>query len=712
MPSGYLIVVGFVSILAQSVLLRELSVASFGVDLIYTLALGIWLLCGACGSMICRKTGSPPIVWIHFLFLVLALSILLDVAFIRCARLFFSDVPGGYLPLHVQVGVVCVSLLPAGLLLGLLFQWTAKIYIAGTKSLATAYAIESMGGLAGGICATLLLKLGCQNFLIALLCALTAAASSIPAFGKSGSKWIRGAAVILFAALTAFAGRAAFLDTLMTSWTHKNLVVTRDTPYSRVTVTSREGQTSVFENDALLFNTEGTRTEEFVHMAALQHPSPKKVLVLGGGIDGTIRETLLHSPVSIDYVEQNPALVEAVLPHLPANIRNSLHAANVRILYRDPRKFLSRATRYDLILMGMPEPASGQANRFFTREFFQQCHSRLNVSGVMAFSLQSAENYWTPQLSRRMVSIYRAARSVFPEVVFIPGSTNVVIGSTGQLTKDPSVLGSRLQSRGIRARIVSAAFLRYVYTNDRFQEISQILAAGTAPVNTDERPICYQYTLMIWLLRFLPSNMFADYSPPDLGIGGKAAWFFALGLPFLLLTRADWRVRRVILTGTAGFAGMAMETVLLLHYQTKNGILFQDIGILLTGFMAGLAAGAFAVTRMKSPLSKSTGIVLLLAFAILDAIIGLMIDSGSSADLPFILGSLFATGFLVAGIFAYASLHNVSDQKSVVSPLYAADLVGGCLGSILATVVLAPLAGLSWTAYLILPFVLLSALLV
>jgi len=119
---GYLFAVGFISILAQAVLLRELSVAFYGVELIYTLALGGWLFCSACGSMLRRKTKSPSFSSIQFLFLLLSISIPVDVAFIRSIRLLFSDVPGGYLPLHTQIGVVCVSLLPAGLLLGLLFQ--------------------------------------------------------------------------------------------------------------------------------------------------------------------------------------------------------------------------------------------------------------------------------------------------------------------------------------------------------------------------------------------------------------------------------------------------------------------------------------------------------------------------------------------------------------------------------------------------------------
>jgi len=708
---GYLFSIGFVSILAQAVLLRELSVAFYGVELIYTLALGIWLLCSACGTMLRRQSQPPPPSRIHLLFLLLSASIPLDVAFIRSFHILFSGVRGGYLPLHVQIGVVCISLLPAGLLLGLLFQWTARTYISGTKSLATAYGIESLGGLAGGICATLLLKFGCQNFLIALLCALVAAVSSFAALNKGCSQWLRAASVILAAVLIMLVWKSSSVDRFMTSWTHPNLVETRDTPYSRITVTSQEGQVSVFENNALLFDTEGTKAEEFVHLAALQHRDPKRVLVLGGGIDGSIREVLQHSPESIDYVEQNPALVKIASATLPADIRNSLRAKGVRIIYGDPRKFLQNAPTYDLILVGMPEPTSGQANRFFTQEFFRQCYAKLNAHGVIAFSLQSSENLWTPQLTRRMVSIYRAARSVFSEVIFIPGTSNVVLGSMDPLARDPSILADRLKSRRIRTRIVSANFLRYLYTNDRFQEIAGTLESGTAPINTDIRPICYQYTLMIWLSKFLPSHLFQDLPVTDFGFLPKALWVLAFGLPALFLMRTPWSIRRTTLAGVAGLVGMVLESILLLYYQTKNGILYQDIGILLTGFMAGLSAGAFAATRMKHRLSGRLGISLMLAFAALSAAIGLEIRFSGGASLPTIFCLLALTGSFVAGTFAYASLVSAGDQGSVVAPLYAADLIGGCIGSFLASLVLAPLAGLMWTAFLLIPIALLSILL-
>jgi spermidine synthase len=353
----YLFVVGFVSILGQVVLLRELNVAFFGVELIYTLALGIWLLFTGCGAMISRKSENPSFAKINSLLLLLSVAIPLDVVFIRSARLLASGIPGAYLPLQMQIAIVAASLLPIGLFLGLLFQWTSRVYISDRKSLASAYAIESVGGIAGGVCATLFLRFGFQNFLIALLCALAAAGSCFLHIDLKSRRWVQRIAAVTLAVLSLLIWKANPVDHLMTSWTHPNLAETRDTPYSRVTVTDQNGQVSVFENDALLFDTEGTRAEEFVQLAALQHPGPKRILILGGGIEGTVREALGHSPLRVDYVELNPMLIDVVPRHLPPYIRQSLQASNVRIIYDDPRRFLDHASRYDLIHIGMPEPA-------------------------------------------------------------------------------------------------------------------------------------------------------------------------------------------------------------------------------------------------------------------------------------------------------------------------------------------------------------------
>jgi ABC-type branched-subunit amino acid transport system permease subunit len=56
-----------------------------------------------------------------------------------------------------------------------------------------------------------------------------------------------------------------------------------------------------------------------------------------------------------------------------------------------------------------------------------------------------------------------------------------------------------------------------------------------------------------------------------------------------------------------------------------------------------------------------------------------------------------AAGFLVAGIFAYASIYKIQDQRNIISPLYAADLLGGSAGSLLGSLFLIPVLGLDVT---------------
>jgi hypothetical protein len=53
-----LFIIGLISILGQVVLLRELNVASFGVELVYILALGFWLAATALGALFCRSSRA------------------------------------------------------------------------------------------------------------------------------------------------------------------------------------------------------------------------------------------------------------------------------------------------------------------------------------------------------------------------------------------------------------------------------------------------------------------------------------------------------------------------------------------------------------------------------------------------------------------------------------------------------------------------------
>jgi hypothetical protein len=85
-------------------------------------------------------------------------------------------------------------------------------------------------------------------------------------------------------------------------------------------------------------------------------------------------------------------------------------------------------------------------------------------------------------------------------------------------------------------------------------------------------------------------------------------------------------------------------------------------------------------------------------FVLLGTLAFFQAQIGRFAELAETAGLLAAAGFLVAGVFAYASLREAPDQEKAISPLYAADLFGGCLGSVAASLFMVPLIGMDMTA--------------
>ncbi|PKN04019.1 MAG: hypothetical protein CVU74_09040, partial [Deltaproteobacteria bacterium HGW-Deltaproteobacteria-9] len=192
-----LIAIGLISILGQVVLIRELNVAFYGVELIYLLALGIWLLWTAAGAVIGRRVRFPSPPQIAALFIFFGLALPIDVMFIRSSRFIFGGVPGAYLPIILQFTVVVISLLPAGLLSGMLFQWTAKAYVTESRTLALAYAIESAGGFIGGLMSTLFIMWGLHNFSAVMVCSLASVLTSLILLRGVRAVLLRSSAILL-----------------------------------------------------------------------------------------------------------------------------------------------------------------------------------------------------------------------------------------------------------------------------------------------------------------------------------------------------------------------------------------------------------------------------------------------------------------------------------------------------------------------------------
>ncbi|GAB4233065.1 MAG: hypothetical protein Kow00109_05700 [Acidobacteriota bacterium] len=686
-----LVVVGSLALGTQVVLLRELAATFYGVELIYVLGLFSWLLGTAAGSVWGAHTGaSPSRLRIGFFFFPLPLFFSLVVA--RGWHGWLGGLPGGYLDFGLQLlGIASVTVLPA-LWLGVLFQWAARLHPAEGR-LAKAYGWESLGAMLTGLAVTFAFWGGAQNLTVAL----ALAAVALSAVLERRSRVATGVVAFGLTGLFFVAVQREEIDLRLLRWRYPEAAAVLDSPYGRWVIVRWGEQISVLQDGVLVWETDSTAAEELVHVAMVQAPAARRVLVLGGGLFGLARELLKYPQLAVETVEVDRAGYAFLESWLEEGDRGG-GRSSWQVHFGDPRRFVEAAAasdrRWDVVFVAVGEPLSGRENRYYTEEFFAAVSRILADGGVLALSLPASENVVTELLARRTGSLIGALEASLPAIVILPGSRQIILASRRELVTDPEVLGARFAAAGVETRLVSEAYLTYLYTNDRREEIGRRLTAEGG-VNRDLEPVCYRYALLLWLSRLFPawSNRFPR------GLESPAASRLMIGLPGLVLGATLLLVRRplgrgAVLVAFAGCAGMLLETILLLHYQIKLGVLYRDLGLVLTLFMVGLAAGAPVVhgwTR-RERWGASYGI-LVAALGAVEVYYLARSRMGGELHLGELGALLVVAGLVSAGVLGWVSGRLAEEGSREIGYLYGADVLGGACGALLGLAVI-PWVGL------------------
>lgn len=150
--------------------------------------------------------------------------------------------------------------------------------------------------------------------------------------------------------------------------------------------------------------------EMIAHVPLFTHPNPEKVLVIGGGDGGTVRETLKHSSVKeIHLVEIDPEVVAAAKEHLP-EISCGLSDPRVTIYHTDGIKFIAdHENEYDVIIIDSSDPV-GPAAGLFRAQFYANAARALKDDGVF---VAQTESPWL-NFDLTMFDIYQGIKASFP----------------------------------------------------------------------------------------------------------------------------------------------------------------------------------------------------------------------------------------------------------------------------------------------------------
>ncbi|MFH1940533.1 MAG: fused MFS/spermidine synthase [bacterium] len=731
---------GFTSVVAQVLLMRELVVIFYGNELSLGTILGVWLFWTAAGSgglaKILHKKGNLRLRF-GLIQLLLALVLPLILLLVRVSKEILNITPGeliGYIPMLL---ITLITLAPVCLLSGLLYTVACQLLHhheqKDSAPIGKVYLLEAVGAGIGGVAASFIfvrfaspaqtvLLLSIVNLLSALI------VGNLNPFRSRGLRilWL----TLLPILVSIFFYRISqnlqtFCDRIL--WKGYDVVASQNTIFGNISVTKMDSQVSFFENGLLIFSAPDRLTaEESVHYALLEHPYPKKVLLIGGGLGGGISETLKHPSVeSVDYVELDPAVVRLAKQLLPPEQAQVLTNPKVKVHHIDGRRFIRRTPmKYDAVILNLPNPYTAQINRFYTVEFFREAAKKLLPGGILSIQLASSENAIGPELSDFLSAISSTLSSVFPEKIAIPGETArfIVSNSPGELTSDPEILIQRLKERDLQTLYVREYYLPYQMSDERQTYLkSRLHPVSSDRLNRDFKPIGYFYDTILWAETFSSpfKKLFVAFA--SIKFHHIAGSFVLATLLLIALTGRSSGRKRLFTPGIlisiigVGFTEISLEVILILGFQILYGYIYQHLAFIIAGYMIGLALGSrFAITpRIRDGQNFALYRVLQASMCLYPLfIIGffwLFHQTSISTKGTEWMGWLFplltaGAGFIGGCQFPLANRLYLQTGRSVEKAagfLYGLDLIGSSAGAMLTSAFLVPILGIYTTLILL-----------
>jgi len=196
------------------------------------------------------------------------------------------------------------------------------------------------------------------------------------------------------------------------NWKFTKTVYTEQTEYQHLAIieTNEFGRALVL--DGVIQTTE---RDEFIyhemiaHPALISHPHPQKVLVIGGGDGGTVKEILKHQTIQqVDLVEIDGKVIWASKEYLP-RISCGLNDKRVNIFIEDGLKFIKKKQNYyDAVIIDSSDPV-GPAVALFSEGFYRDVYNSLQQDGIMVAQTES------PQFNADLLaSVNKKLSGIFP----------------------------------------------------------------------------------------------------------------------------------------------------------------------------------------------------------------------------------------------------------------------------------------------------------
>ncbi len=642
---GAAFLLGSVTILTQTILFRELMIEAGLLELVVAFALALWMLFTGIGALLFRVLPrgilSPPILLFSLLFCFFG-----QLFFIRSLASLFAPVSGMALSIPAMITVTAVVLLPGCLLGGLLFP-ACVVTEERPGSTLRVYLFESLG-----------MAIGAGLF-------------------------------YLFPSAFSPVSYDLYREYYATRYLPDTLLFSRDGRSGRLDVVERRGQTAFFWNGhAVGVLGSDRQVETFSRLALLQHPAPRRILLLGGFISGSAAEIAHAAPeAAITVIEPEPWLAEMY----PFPVEEK----NLHLLTGDPLSFLAHLPSHDLVIVDLPEPDSLATARWYTREFFQKIADSQGPTVVLVVGLPGGQGMLPPELADLNATVKRALTEVFTNVRLLPASRHLWVSSNSDSVSDDfTMLAERLSERSLGTNWVNEALLSDILEPMHLRLTTEAIERSPALSNRLLAPTVVFASLRHAARRLdrpLPPAITTLPDRPGVFLG-SAFGIVAIVLLFTVLaTRRglDWHHTVVIFVASG--AAFIIEVALLALFQNFVGQIYHFIALFTLSFTSGLAVGLSVTSRFLPSASHLLG-----ALALLSSL--LLIGAATSFPPGAYITINFIVGLLLGGVLGLLARHDRSDREGGIG-FYLADLSGAAACGLLFGATVMPLYEIGYSFF-------------
>ncbi len=233
------------------------------------------------------------------------------------------------------------------------------------------------------------------------------------------------------------------------------------------------GRMMLSEKDEFIYH------EMIAHVPLFVHPLPKRVLVIGGGDGGTVREVLRHKSIErAVMVEIDELVVNACREHIPS-VSCALDDPRLELRIEDGVRYVSDTKEtFDVVLIDSTDPI-GPAAPLFNKAFYKNVASLLGPDGIMVS--QSESPFYDYEIQQSMLMNQRPFFKnlqlyLFPMLTY-PGGLWSFAYSSQRLCPIADFNPERVEKSGIKMRYYNPGVHRAAFMLPTFvtEYLGQIL---------------------------------------------------------------------------------------------------------------------------------------------------------------------------------------------------------------------------------------------